>query len=227
MTNCPSQRNGKAAIPKPARGLGLNPSGLPAADQLNIPAEQPSVSAFSFNPHEESMQQSGGPDQHSFHGLTQNDNSLTSSSTMFGTSQSGGVDQHSFHGLTQYDDSHASSSTLFGASQSRGTDQHPFHGFTQYNSTSYGYPYDQDRDQLYNSSSLSNPQPNFSQPHNDGDQLYDGSSLINPQPNLSQPQDDSTSYDRYTYDQDRFKDSGDQLYDCSALTMPGVMHKLG
>jgi hypothetical protein len=156
----------------------------------------------------------------------------------------------------QYDDSHASSSTLFGASQSGGTgmwfiqlrvlttnapkkiDQHPFHGFTQYDGTSYGYPYDQDRDQLYNSLSLSNPQPNFSQPHDDGtshdrypydqdqfgdtgDQSYDGSSLINPQPNLSQPQGDGISYDRYAYDQDRFEDSGDQLYDCLALTMPG------
>jgi len=46
-----SQRKGKAAIPKPARGSGLNPSGLPAADQLNLPAEQPQMSAFDFDPH--------------------------------------------------------------------------------------------------------------------------------------------------------------------------------
>ncbi|KAG1885399.1 hypothetical protein F4604DRAFT_1675978 [Suillus subluteus] len=64
-----TQRKGKAAVPKPARGLGLNPSGLPAADQLNIMAEQPTMSAFGFDPHQEdqdSMQEgwrSVGQDQ--------------------------------------------------------------------------------------------------------------------------------------------------------------------
>ncbi|KAG2148852.1 hypothetical protein DEU56DRAFT_909166 [Suillus clintonianus] len=50
--NRPSRQKGKAAVPKPAQGSGLNPSGHPAADQLNIAAEQPSMSAFSFNPHQ-------------------------------------------------------------------------------------------------------------------------------------------------------------------------------
>ncbi|KAG1738107.1 uncharacterized protein EDB91DRAFT_1249420 [Suillus paluster] len=69
-TKHPSKPKGKAAVPKPARGLGLNPSGLPAAEQLNITAEQPSMSAFSFNPHEESQEgiqegwQIGGPDNY-------------------------------------------------------------------------------------------------------------------------------------------------------------------
>jgi hypothetical protein len=108
MTNHPSQQKGKAAVPKPARGLGLNPSGLPAADQLNIPAEQPSVSAFGFNPHKESMQQSGGPGKW----LIQ--------LQVLTTNKPKKSDQHSFRGLTQYDDSYTSSSTSFGASQSGG-----------------------------------------------------------------------------------------------------------
>ncbi|KAG1795238.1 uncharacterized protein BJ212DRAFT_1306649 [Suillus subaureus] len=115
--------------------------------------------------------------------------------------------------------------------------------FNHDDGTSYdGYTYDQDRfrdmgDQPYDGSSLTNPQPNFSQPHDDGtsydrytynqdrfgdtgDQPYDGSSLTNPQPNFLQPQDDSTSYDRYPYDQDRFRDTGDQPCNGSSLTMP-------
>ncbi|KAG1886384.1 uncharacterized protein F5891DRAFT_989057 [Suillus fuscotomentosus] len=199
MANRPSQRKGKAAVPKPARGSGLNPSGLPAADQLNIPAEQPSVPAFSFNPHEDSMQW-----------------------------QSGGPDQHSFRGLTHYDDSHASGSTSFGAQFAQPQPSHEDH-FTQSQpphddtTTSYdGYPYDQDGfgdtgDRPYGGPSFTNPQPNFS---------YDGSSFTNPQPNLSQPHYDGTSqpnlsqphydgmsYDGYPYDQDGFGDTGDQLYD--------------
>ncbi|KAG1904152.1 uncharacterized protein F5891DRAFT_1184326 [Suillus fuscotomentosus] len=114
MSNRPSQRKGKAAVPKPARGSGLNPSGLPAADQLNIPAEQPSVSAFGFNPHEDSMQrQSGGPDWHSFRGPTQYDDSHASSSTSFGAFAQ--PQQDNFTQSQPYDDSHASSSTSFGA----------------------------------------------------------------------------------------------------------------
>ncbi|KAG1877842.1 hypothetical protein DFJ58DRAFT_835535 [Suillus subalutaceus] len=45
-----SKCKGKAAIPKLARGLGLNPSGLPAADQLNLNAEQPQMVPFDFDP---------------------------------------------------------------------------------------------------------------------------------------------------------------------------------
>ncbi|KAG0691569.1 hypothetical protein DFH29DRAFT_884158 [Suillus ampliporus] len=48
-----SQRKGKSAIPKPARGSGLNPSGLPIADQLRLAAEQPRMSLFNFNPYRE------------------------------------------------------------------------------------------------------------------------------------------------------------------------------
>ncbi|KAG1869860.1 hypothetical protein C8R48DRAFT_671083 [Suillus tomentosus] len=50
-----SQRKGKAAIPKPPRGSGLNPSGLPAAGQLNLSAEQPQMSAFDFDPYAQSV----------------------------------------------------------------------------------------------------------------------------------------------------------------------------
>ncbi|KAG1870898.1 hypothetical protein F4604DRAFT_1926467 [Suillus subluteus] len=72
-----SQRKGKAAIPKPPRGSGLNPSGLPAADQLNLPAEQPRMSAFNFNPYDQSVggwqgqgaqQNAEGQDSMSFRG---------------------------------------------------------------------------------------------------------------------------------------------------------------
>ncbi|KAG2748112.1 hypothetical protein P692DRAFT_20875022 [Suillus brevipes Sb2] len=50
-----SQRKVKATnIPKPAKGSGLNPSGLPVADQLNLPAEQPRMSAFDFDPYGQS-----------------------------------------------------------------------------------------------------------------------------------------------------------------------------
>ncbi|KAG2048337.1 hypothetical protein BDR06DRAFT_1013114 [Suillus hirtellus] len=212
MANHPSQRKGKAAIPKPARGSGLNPSGLPAADQLNIPAEQPSMPAFGFNPHEDSMQW-----------------------------QSGGPDQHSFRGLMHYDDSHASGSTSFDTQFTQPQPSHEDH-FTQSQpphddtTTSYdGYPYDQDRfgdmgDRPYGGPSFTNPQPNFSydglsftnpqpnllQPH------YNGTSQPNllqphydstPQPNLPQPHYNSMSYDGYPYDQDRFRDMGDQPYD--------------
>ncbi|KIK32877.1 hypothetical protein CY34DRAFT_18745 [Suillus luteus UH-Slu-Lm8-n1] len=52
---CASQRKVKATnIPKPARGSGLNPSGLPVADQLHLPAEQPRMSAFNFDPYGQS-----------------------------------------------------------------------------------------------------------------------------------------------------------------------------
>ncbi|KAG1742147.1 hypothetical protein EDB19DRAFT_1827799 [Suillus lakei] len=48
-------RKGKTTtIPKPARGSGLNPSGLPIADQLYLPAEQPQMSAFDFDPYRQS-----------------------------------------------------------------------------------------------------------------------------------------------------------------------------
>ncbi|KAG2040940.1 hypothetical protein BDR03DRAFT_1007710 [Suillus americanus] len=51
------QCKGKATtVPKPARGSGLNPSGLPIADQLYLPAEQPRMSMFDFNPYEPSTQ---------------------------------------------------------------------------------------------------------------------------------------------------------------------------
>lgn len=51
------QRKGKVTtIPKPARGSGLNPSGLPIADQLYLPAEQPQMTTFDFNPYEPSTQ---------------------------------------------------------------------------------------------------------------------------------------------------------------------------
>ncbi|KAG2134159.1 uncharacterized protein EDB93DRAFT_1107365 [Suillus bovinus] len=50
-----SQRKGKAVVPKPARGSGLNPSGLPVADQLNLPAERPQMSAFDFDPYEQTV----------------------------------------------------------------------------------------------------------------------------------------------------------------------------
>ncbi|KAG1808427.1 uncharacterized protein BJ212DRAFT_1485076 [Suillus subaureus] len=50
-----SKRKGKAAIPKPARGSGLNPSGLPAADQLNLDAEQPQMVPFNFDPYGQSV----------------------------------------------------------------------------------------------------------------------------------------------------------------------------
>ncbi|KAG2348171.1 hypothetical protein BDR05DRAFT_945082 [Suillus weaverae] len=46
-----SQCKGKVAVPKPTRGSGLNPSGLPAASQLNLPTEQPQMSVYNFNPH--------------------------------------------------------------------------------------------------------------------------------------------------------------------------------
>ncbi|KAG2142293.1 uncharacterized protein EDB93DRAFT_1252351 [Suillus bovinus] len=46
-----SQCKGKAVVPKPARGSGLNLSGLPVADQLNLPAERPQMSAFDFDPY--------------------------------------------------------------------------------------------------------------------------------------------------------------------------------
>ncbi|KAG1817123.1 uncharacterized protein BJ212DRAFT_1480359 [Suillus subaureus] len=50
-----SKCKGKAAIPKPARGSGLNPSGLPAADQLNLDAEQPQMVPFNFDPYGQSV----------------------------------------------------------------------------------------------------------------------------------------------------------------------------
>ncbi|KAG1780066.1 hypothetical protein EV702DRAFT_1043424 [Suillus placidus] len=46
-----SQCKGKVTIPKPTRGSGLNPSGLPAASQLNLPTEQPQMSVYDFNLH--------------------------------------------------------------------------------------------------------------------------------------------------------------------------------
>ncbi|KAG1741634.1 hypothetical protein EDB19DRAFT_1907861 [Suillus lakei] len=50
-----SQCKGKTTtIPKPARGSGLNPSGLPIADQLYLPTEQPQMSMFDFNPYRQS-----------------------------------------------------------------------------------------------------------------------------------------------------------------------------
>ncbi|KAG1811056.1 hypothetical protein EV424DRAFT_1349766 [Suillus variegatus] len=45
---------GKAAISKPPRGSGLNPSDFPAAGQLNLSAEQPQMSAFDFDPYAQS-----------------------------------------------------------------------------------------------------------------------------------------------------------------------------
>ncbi|KAG2127480.1 hypothetical protein DEU56DRAFT_958638 [Suillus clintonianus] len=47
----PPQRKGKAAVPKPPRGSGLNPSGFPLANQLYLPAEQPHMPAFNFDPY--------------------------------------------------------------------------------------------------------------------------------------------------------------------------------
>jgi hypothetical protein len=48
---CASQHKGKATnIPRPARGSNLNPSGLPVADQLHLPAEQSQMLAFGFDP---------------------------------------------------------------------------------------------------------------------------------------------------------------------------------
>ncbi|KAG2060443.1 hypothetical protein BDR06DRAFT_966944 [Suillus hirtellus] len=195
---------GKAAIPKPARGLGLNPSGLPAADQLNIPAEQPSVSAFGFNPYKDSMQQqSKGPDWHSFCGPMQYDDSHTSSSTSFST-------------FTQHQQD-----TFM---QSQRNILQPHYG-TSYNR----YIYNQDGfgdvgGQPYSGSSLSNPQPNPLQPHDNGTsydryQLYSSSSSTNPQPNQSQPHNDSTSYKGYPYDQDGFRDMGDKPYNGLSLGM--------
>ncbi|KAG1853236.1 hypothetical protein C8R48DRAFT_675903 [Suillus tomentosus] len=202
MSNRPSQRKGKAAVPKPARGSGLNPSGLPAADQLNIPAEQPSVSAFGFNPHEDSMQrQSGGPDWHSFRGPTQYDDSHASSSTSFGAFAQ--PQQDNFTQSQPYDDSHASSSTSFGTfaqpQQDTFTQSQPNLSQPHYGTSYDGYVYNQD---------------GFGDA---GGQPYGSSSLSNPQPNPSQPHDDGTSYDGYPYDQDRFGDTGDQLYDGSSL----------
>lgn len=49
-----SQCKGKAAISKPPRGSGLNPSDFPAAGQLNLSAEQPQMSAFDFDPYAQS-----------------------------------------------------------------------------------------------------------------------------------------------------------------------------
>ncbi|KAG2747602.1 hypothetical protein P692DRAFT_20875281 [Suillus brevipes Sb2] len=50
---CVPQCKGKSTtIPKPARGSGLNPSGLLIADQLYLPAEQP----LDFDPYGQSMQ---------------------------------------------------------------------------------------------------------------------------------------------------------------------------
>ncbi|KAG0693788.1 hypothetical protein DFH29DRAFT_881176 [Suillus ampliporus] len=46
---CGSQHKGKSAILKPARGSGLNPSGLPIADQLRLATELPRMSLFNFN----------------------------------------------------------------------------------------------------------------------------------------------------------------------------------
>ncbi|KAG1751907.1 hypothetical protein EDD22DRAFT_850688 [Suillus occidentalis] len=46
-----SHRKGRVAVPKPTRGSGLNPSGLPAASQLHIPTEQPQMSLYDFDPH--------------------------------------------------------------------------------------------------------------------------------------------------------------------------------
>ncbi|KAG1819059.1 uncharacterized protein BJ212DRAFT_1479179 [Suillus subaureus] len=61
-----SQRKGKTKIPKPTRGSGLNLSGLPAVDQLNLPAEQPQMSAFDFNPYGQTQLQWQGAQQPSY-----------------------------------------------------------------------------------------------------------------------------------------------------------------
>ncbi|KAG1777253.1 hypothetical protein EV702DRAFT_1045623 [Suillus placidus] len=58
-----SQRKGKVTIPKPTRGSGLNPSGLLAASQLNLPTEQPQMSVYDFNPHEQTGLQWQGAQQ--------------------------------------------------------------------------------------------------------------------------------------------------------------------
>ncbi|KAG0702297.1 hypothetical protein DFH29DRAFT_875215 [Suillus ampliporus] len=49
-----SQRKSKAAVPKPPRGSGLNPSGLATDNQINIPAEQPRMMQSYFDPYGES-----------------------------------------------------------------------------------------------------------------------------------------------------------------------------
>ncbi|KAG1790058.1 uncharacterized protein HD556DRAFT_1446411 [Suillus plorans] len=98
--------------------------------------------------------------------------------------QSGGPDQHSFRGLTHYDDSHASGSTSFGAQFAQPQPSHEDHFTQSQpphddNTTSYdGYPYDQDGfgdtgDRPHGGPSFTNPQPNLSQPQYDGTS-YDG-----------------------------------------------------
>jgi hypothetical protein len=47
-----TKRKSKAPVPKPPRGSGLNPSGLPANDQLNRPSERLRDPDHMFNPHD-------------------------------------------------------------------------------------------------------------------------------------------------------------------------------
>ncbi|KAG1805844.1 uncharacterized protein BJ212DRAFT_1303905 [Suillus subaureus] len=61
-----SQHKGKTKIPKPTRESGLNLSSLPAVDQLNLPTEQPQMSAFDFNPYGQTQLQWQGMQQPSY-----------------------------------------------------------------------------------------------------------------------------------------------------------------
>jgi len=215
-----SQRKSKATVPKPARGSGLNPSGLPAADQLNIAAEQPTMSAFSFDPHQEnqhSMQErwQGGGQGELFVSLKYlqltNQTDQSSYDDMYASGASG--DQFS-----QYDNMYASSSTntRYTQSQSFGAQ------------SAQPNPHLEDRfmqpDNMYSSSS-NDTRYTQAQPF--------GTQSAPPQPHLedrfTQPQPDgnffsqdgdgggTSLYEGYSYGQDQFWVTGDQQNDSSSL----------
>ncbi|KAG1812737.1 hypothetical protein EV424DRAFT_1542000 [Suillus variegatus] len=57
-----TKRKSKATVPKPPRGSGLNPSGQPANDQLNIPSERLRMPDNMFDPYDRG---GGGQGSHS------------------------------------------------------------------------------------------------------------------------------------------------------------------
>ncbi|KAG2084185.1 hypothetical protein BD769DRAFT_1397704 [Suillus cothurnatus] len=125
-----SQRKGKTKIPKPTRGSGLNPSGLPVADQLNLPAEQPQMSAFDFNPYGQQLlygdRESQG--QPLYRDTQEHCQALYGDSQEHGQALYGDTQEHGQalygdtqeHGQVLYGDSQEHSQALYGDAQEHG-----------------------------------------------------------------------------------------------------------